>query len=80
MSIFWFLLVGLVAGWLAGIIMRGHGFGMVGDIIVGVIGALIGGYLFGALGITAYGTFGAIAMAAIGAMVLLFLIGLVRRA
>ena len=48
-----FLVIGAVAGWIAGQIMRGGGFGLVGNIVVGVIGALIGGWLFGLLGITA---------------------------
>jgi uncharacterized membrane protein YeaQ/YmgE (transglycosylase-associated protein family) len=50
MHFFWFILIGLAAGWLAGKVMRGGGFGVVGDIIVGVIGALLGGFLFRALG------------------------------
>jgi len=45
MSLLWFLLIGLAAGWLAGQIMKGGGFGLVGDLIVGVIGALLGGFL-----------------------------------
>ena len=48
-----FLLTGAVAGWLAGLIMKGGGFGLVGDIVVGIIGSLIGGWLFGLLGIAA---------------------------
>ena len=80
MTLLSFLIIGLLAGWLAGLIMKGHGFGVIGDIIVGIIGALVGGYLFSALGISAYGTFGALAMSVIGAVVLLFFIGLLRRA
>ena len=48
-----FILIGLVAGWLAGKIMKGKGFGLIGDIIIGIIGAFIGGFLFSLLGITA---------------------------
>ena len=48
-----FLLIGAVAGWSAGVIMKGVGFGLVGNIVVGVIGSLIGGWLFGLLGIAA---------------------------
>ncbi len=80
MDIIWFLLVGLIAGWLAGVIVRGGGFGVIGDIVVGIIGALVGGFIFRALGITAYGTLGAIIMSVIGAVVLLFLLRLVKRA
>lgn len=60
--------------------MKGHGFGLVGDVIVGIVGAFIGGFLFRALGITAYGFVGSLVMAVIGAIVLLFLISLVKRA
>jgi uncharacterized membrane protein YeaQ/YmgE (transglycosylase-associated protein family) len=81
MSILWFILIGLAAGWLAGQIMKGGGFGLVGDLIVGVIGALLGGWLFGVLGISAGGgLLGSLIVATIGAIVLLFLIRLIRRA
>lgn len=80
MDIIWFLLVGIIAGWLAGVIMHGGGFGVVGDLVVGIVGALIGGFIFRALGITAYGTLGSIVMAVIGAVVLLFILRLVKHA
>ncbi len=80
MDFIWFLLIGLIAGWLAGQIMRGGGFGIVGDIVVGIVGSFIGGFVFQALGISAYGTFGNIIMAVIGAIILLFLLRLVRPA
>jgi uncharacterized membrane protein YeaQ/YmgE (transglycosylase-associated protein family) len=76
MDIIWFLLIGLIAGWLAGQIFSGHGYGMVADIVIGILGALIGGSIFNALGVTAYGTLGNIAMAVIGAIVLLFVVRL----
>lgn len=79
MDILWFLLIGLIAGWLAGQIMRGGGFGLIGDIIVGIVGSLIGGFIFRAVGVTAYGLLGNIVMAVIGAMVLIFLLRLIRR-
>lgn len=79
MDIIWFLLIGLIAGWLAGVIMRGGGFGIPGDIIVGIVGAFIGAFVFRALGVNAYGTLGEIVMTVIGAMILLFLIRLVKR-
>jgi uncharacterized membrane protein YeaQ/YmgE (transglycosylase-associated protein family) len=69
MDFLWFLIIGLIAGWLAGQIMRGGGYGIAGDIVVGIIGSLIGGFLFRLLGFTAYGTLGAIVVAAIGAIV-----------
>jgi uncharacterized membrane protein YeaQ/YmgE (transglycosylase-associated protein family) len=55
MDIVWFIIIGIVAGWLAGKIMRGAGFGLLGDLVIGIIGALLGGYIFGALGISAGG-------------------------
>jgi uncharacterized membrane protein YeaQ/YmgE (transglycosylase-associated protein family) len=78
MNLIWFLLVGLVAGWLAGKIMKGGGYGVIGDIVVGVLGALIGGHLFG--GLIGYGLIGAILTATAGAVLLIFVIRLVKRA
>ncbi len=80
MDFLWFLLIGLVAGWLAGQLTKGGGFGVVGDLIVGVIGALLGGWLFGLLGIPAGGLLGALITATVGAVVLVLLLRLIRRA
>jgi uncharacterized membrane protein YeaQ/YmgE (transglycosylase-associated protein family) len=74
-----FLLVGLVAGWLAGRIMKGRGLGLVGDLIVGVIGAFFGVWLFSLLGIAAGGILGLLVAAVVGALVLLYLLRLVKR-
>ncbi len=79
-SLIWFLLIGLIAGWLAGRVMRGGGFGVIGDMIVGIIGALIGGWLFGKLGIAAGGLIGAIITAFVGAVLLILILRLIRRA
>jgi uncharacterized membrane protein YeaQ/YmgE (transglycosylase-associated protein family) len=73
------LVVGLVAGFLAGKIMKGKGFGLLGDLIVGVVGAVIGGWLFGLLGFTAYGLIGSILVALIGAIVLLYILRLIKK-
>ena len=71
------LLVGLIAGWLAGQIMRGAGFGLVGDLVIGIIGAFIGAWLLPRLGIhLGAGLIAAIANATIGALVLLVIIKL----
>ena len=80
LGLIWFLLIGLIAGWLAGRVMRGGGYGLVGDLIVGVIGALLGGWLFGLLGISAGGLIGALITAFVGAVVLIGLLRLIRRA
>ena len=80
MVLIWFLLVGLVAGWLAGKIMKGSGYGVIGDIVLGVIGAIVGGYLFRLVGIAAYGLLGSIIVATIGAIVLVALARALKKA
>ena len=75
-----FLVIGAVAGWLAGVIMKGGGFGLIGDIVVGVIGSLIGGWLFGLLGIVAGGLIGSIIAAVVGAIILIAIVRLLKRA
>ena len=77
-QLIWFLLIGLIAGWLAGTIMKGSGFGLVGDLVVGVLGAILGAWLFGLLGITTWGLLGSILVALCGALVLLWVVRLVR--
>lgn len=78
-SIILFLVIGLVAGWLAGRIMRGRGLGLVGDMVIGVIGALLGGWLFDLLGLSFGGILGSIVTALVGAIILLYLLRLVKR-
>jgi uncharacterized membrane protein YeaQ/YmgE (transglycosylase-associated protein family) len=81
MEFVWFMLIGLVAGWLAGQFMKGGGFGVIGDIVVGVAGALLGGFLFRSLGMSAGGgLIGAIVVATIGAVVFIFVLRLIKRA
>ncbi len=79
MNFLWFLLIGLCAGWLAGVLMKGRGFGVVGNLIIGVIGAILGGFLFGLLGLQSYSLLGSLVTATVGAMVLLFLVGLATK-
>ena len=76
-----FLVIGLIAGWLAGQIIKGGGFGVIGDIVVGVIGAFIGGWLWGVLHLPGIGPWWltAIISATIGACILLFLLRLIKR-
>ena len=73
------LLIGAIAGWLAGTLVKGYGFGLVGNIVIGVIGAFIGAWLFPQFNLWESGLIGSIISATIGAIILLFLIGLVRR-
>jgi len=80
MHIFWFLLIGLAAGWLAGQIMKGGGFGLIGDLVVGVIGALLGGFLFDLFGLHATGLLGNLIMGTVGAIVLIALLRVGKRA
>lgn len=81
MEFIWFILVGLVAGWLAGQLVKGGGFGVIGDIVVGVLGALLGGFLFSSLGVSlGGGLLGAIIVATIGAVLLIFILRLIKRA
>jgi uncharacterized membrane protein YeaQ/YmgE (transglycosylase-associated protein family) len=79
MQFLWFLLIGLIAGWLAGVLMRGRGFGCLGNIFVGVIGAMIGGFLFQALGLRFGGITGSLLTAFVGAVILLFVVGLLSK-
>ena len=74
-----FLFIGAIAGWLAGTLMKGGGFGLFGNIVVGIIGAVIGGYVFGLLGISAGGMIGAIVTATVGAAILLYFVGLIKK-
>lgn len=75
------LIVGAIAGWLAGLIVRGAGFGLIGDIVIGIVGAFVAGWLLPRLGIHIYpGIIGAIIHATIGAVILLLVIRVIRRA
>ena len=79
-GLIYFLLIGLVAGFLGGKIMRGGGFGVLGNIVVGVIGAVVGGIVFDLLGLSGRGLVGSIVTATVGAVVFLYLVGLLKRA
>lgn len=80
-SLLVFIIIGAIAGWLAGLIVSGFGFGLIGNIIVGIVGAFIAGWLFPALGISlGTGIVAAIIHAVIGAVILLVLIRLIKRA
>jgi uncharacterized membrane protein YeaQ/YmgE (transglycosylase-associated protein family) len=75
------LIIGAIAGWLAGLIVRGAGFGLIGNMVVGIIGALVAGWLLPQLHIElAPGTVGDIINATIGAIIVLVVLSLVRRA
>lgn len=78
MSLIWLLIIGLVAGWLAGHITRGRGFGLLGDMIVGVIGAWLGGNILYFFGLYSFGFIGSLVTALLGAVVLLTLIRVIK--
>ena len=73
-ALLWWIVVGLIAGFLAGLVMRGGGFGIVGDIVVGILGAIIGGFVAGLLGLGASGFVGSIIIAFLGACLLIALL------
>ena len=73
------LIIGALAGWLAGFIRQGYGFGLLGNIVIGILGAFVGSWLFRQIGVSiGSGVVNSIITAVIGALVLLFLIGLIR--
>ncbi|MGD8784818.1 MAG: GlsB/YeaQ/YmgE family stress response membrane protein [Thioalkalispiraceae bacterium] len=78
-SLIMVLVIGAIAGWLAGKIMKGKGFGIPVNIVVGIIGAIIGGFLFNLLGVTVAGFIGSLVSATIGAVALLFIISLIKK-
>jgi uncharacterized membrane protein YeaQ/YmgE (transglycosylase-associated protein family) len=79
MNLIIFLVIGALAGWLAGVIMKGGGFGVIGNIVVGVVGAFLGGWLLPKLGVSIGGDFGGFITAVIGAVILLFIVRLIKK-
>ena len=78
--IVWFLVIGALAGWLAGILTKGRGFGILGNMIVGVVGAVIGGHIIHFIGVpSGHGFIGSLVTALVGALVLLFIINLIQK-
>lgn len=78
MNFLWFLLIGAFIGWLAGVIVKGSGFGLLGNILVGIVGAMLGGWLFSLFGVSAGGPLGSLVVAVIGAIVLVGIAGMIR--
>jgi uncharacterized membrane protein YeaQ/YmgE (transglycosylase-associated protein family) len=78
-SVIAWIIIGAIAGWLAGLMVKGYGFGLIGNIVIGILGAGIAGILAPRLGLYTASTGGNIVAATIGALILLFLVGLVRR-
>jgi len=80
MGLLYAVIIGIIAGWLAGLVVKGRGFGMIGDLVVGIVGAVIGSLVFGALGIDAYGALGPLITAFIGAVLFLSLVKAMKHA
>ena len=79
MNIIIWLIIGALAGWLAGVLIKGGGFGVLWNIIIGIVGSFIGGWVFGLLGITALGEVGSFVAAVVGAVILLLVVRLIKR-
>ncbi|MCH5335186.1 MAG: GlsB/YeaQ/YmgE family stress response membrane protein [Alistipes sp.] len=79
MFFLWYLLIGLVAGWLANLMVKGRGAGLWINLIVGIIGGVLGGWLFSLAGLFAVGTFGSLVTALVGAIVLLWIVSALSR-
>ena len=79
MSFLWYIIIGILSGFVAGKLMRGGGFGIIVNLIVGIIGGVLGGWLFGLLGITTSSIIGSLTTSVVGAIVLLWITGLISR-
>ena len=81
MGIIWTLLIGIAAGWLAGQFMKGGGYGLVGDLVLGILGSVLGSWIFGAIGLmSGGGIIGSLVVSTAGAMALLWLVRLIKKA
>jgi len=80
MWLIWTIVIGILAGWLAGQVVKGRGMGLIADLIVGIVGSFLGGFVFGRLGLATYGLIGRLVMSVVGAVILLLLIRVIKRA
>jgi len=79
-GLIWWIVVGLIAGWLAGKVMKGGGYGVLMDIVLGIAGGILGGWVFGLLGLHAGGLIGSIVVAFIGALILVWIVRQIKKA
>jgi uncharacterized membrane protein YeaQ/YmgE (transglycosylase-associated protein family) len=80
-GLIWWIVVGLIAGWLAGKVMKGSGYGIAMDIVIGMVGAVIGGFLFGRLGVFFFsGLISSVVVAFVGSVILIYVARLLKRA
>jgi uncharacterized membrane protein YeaQ/YmgE (transglycosylase-associated protein family) len=80
MHFLWFIIIGAIAGWLAGTLMKGGGFGLIGDIVVGILGGIVGGWIAGELGIGGEGIIGSLLIATGGAIILILIVRMIKKA
>lgn len=80
MWLIWTIVIGILAGFLAGQVVKGRGMGVLVDLVVGIVGSVLGGWIFGLLGLFAYGLIGRLVMAFVGAVALLLLVRALKRA
>jgi len=80
MWLVWTIVIGILAGYIAGLIMKGRGMGVWVDLLVGIVGSVLGGWLFAIVGLAAYGLIARLIMAVVGAVVLLWLVRALKRA
>jgi uncharacterized membrane protein YeaQ/YmgE (transglycosylase-associated protein family) len=79
MWLIWEILIGILAGWIASLIVKGRGLGLLMDLLLGIVGAVLGGFVFGLLGIFAYSLLGRLVMSVVGAVLLLLLVRAIKR-
>ncbi len=79
MWLLWTIIIGILAGFLAGKIVKGHGMGTLMDLLVGIVGSVLGGWIFTLLGLAAYGLIGQLVMATVGAVVLLLIVRAIKK-
>lgn len=79
MNFIWYIIIGIIAGFVAGKIMRGGGFGLLINLLVGIVGSLLGGWVFGLLGIATVGILGSLITSIVGAILLLWIVSLFRK-
>ncbi|MFP3976971.1 MULTISPECIES: GlsB/YeaQ/YmgE family stress response membrane protein [Marinobacter] len=79
MNLIFFLIIGGLAGWLAGVIMKGRGFGVLANVGIGIVGSFLGGFVFRLLGLAAQGAIGELVTATVGAVLLLAIVSQIRK-
>lgn len=75
----WYILIGMLAGYLGSLIIKGHGMGLLRNLLVGIIGSVLGGWVFGLMGLSAHGKIGSLITAVVGAVILLWIVSLFNK-